>query len=211
MVMDWVEPNVCVDENLTTGDDGLLRFQPWSVPRNVVDVIARSSGDGTIYPTTTLPGKLLIDKPAAWTNDAPIDQMVLIRMTRAYRSWLVSSPNAVQFRDRWTHAIDRTPAEPLVTSVYQSQCGSAIDVGTNSVAEPNPGRQWMWSGCHASEEWVGPVKPGETLRVWYRCYVWTPPPWSDNANKGDPEHNASARWTRIQMIAFPQQGDLVSG
>jgi hypothetical protein len=45
----------------------------------------------------------------------------------------------------------------------------------------------------------------------YRCYVWTPPPWSDNANKNSPKHEAAARWARIQMIAFPQQGRLVTG
>jgi hypothetical protein len=41
--------------------------------------------------------------------------------------------------------------------------------------------------------------------------VWTPPPWSSNANKNAPEHQAAANYTRIQLLAFPQQGDVVVG
>jgi hypothetical protein len=140
--------------------------------------------------------------------------MVLIRVTRGSKSWLLSNPNAVQFRDRWTYAIDRedlTPAIPVTTGIYNSQVGSAIDAGTNSVAEPNPGRQWVWADTNCSDEWVGPVAPGDRLNLWYRCYVWTPPPFSDNGNKNSPIHTASAAWARIQLTAFPMQGSVVSG
>ena len=65
--------------------------------------------------------------------------------------------------------------------------------------------------AHSSDEWLGPLGPGETLNLWYRAYLWTPPPWSDNANKSNPQHNFTAAYTRIQFIAFPQQGTVVAG
>lgn len=210
---DWVEPNVCVDENLAVSKpDGLLQLAPWSVPRNVVDVMAKSTGDGKVTPQTALPGKLLIEQKVNWINPTPLDAMVLIRVTRGPRYWLTSTPNAIQIRDRWTRDVDRDPDEPVVSGPHNSECGSAIDVGTNSVAEPKPGQHWLWQGTGTSDEWYPfPIAPGQNLKLWYRCYYWTPPPWSDNANKNSPRHQVFARWTRIQMIAFPTQGKLVSG
>lgn len=210
--MDWVEPNICTDEHLDVDDAGQLRLHRWSAPRLVVDVKADSGGDGKLLPTVTLPGKLLIDMPeVGWTNDSPVDHMILIRVIRSHRSWIVSNPNAIQVRDRWTWAIDRPPATPVTTGVFNSQTGSAIDLGTNSVSEPNPGKQWVWSGATCSDEWVGPLEPGRRLNIRYRCYVWTPPPWSDNANKNQPQHEAAARWARVQLTAFPTQGKVVVG
>lgn len=211
--MDFTEPNVCIGENLTTDDGGLLRMQPWAVPRVVADVKALSKdGDGKIFQTTALPGKLLINQKLAWKNDTPIDQGALIRVTRASREWITSNPNAIQFRDRWSYAVDAEPAVPVTTGIFNSQADSADDLGTNSVAEPAPGKQWIWTPVTCFDEWVPyPIAPGETLNVWYRCYVWTPPPWSDNANKNSPEHVARANWARIQLWAFGQQGTVVTG
>ncbi|URM86129.1 hypothetical protein SEA_BIGGITYBASS_29 [Gordonia phage BiggityBass] len=202
--------NVCVSENLQV-EAGAISLAPWSVPRLVVDVVGSSSGDGPLFPQVTLPGKLLIDVKAGWVNDAPVDQMVLLRITRGRRDWLVSNPNAIQVRDRWSYALDREPAVPTTVGSYNSQVGSAIDLGTNTVAEPLDGRQWVSQDAHSSDEWVGPVAPGQKLNVWYRCYVWTPPPFSDNANGSNPQHEVRARYTRVQMIAYPQQGSLVAG
>jgi hypothetical protein len=89
--------------------------------------------------------------------------------------------------------------------------GTAGDVGSNSVAEPNPGKFYHWWGTNTSEEWLGPLQPGDQIALWYRQYVWTPPPFSDNANKNSPSHEAEAGWVRIQLQAFPRQGKLVSG
>lgn len=212
--LDFTEPNVCVDENLTTDASGLLILQPWSVPRLVADVRAASGADGTLFPEQSLPGKLLIDQRLGWRNDSPLEAMVLIRVVRASKSWITSNPNAIQFRDRWTYTIDEddvTPSPPVVTGIYNSQVGSAIDVGSNAVAEPNPGKQWVWTDANSADELVGPVAPGEKLNVWYRAYVWTPSPYSDNANKNSPQHVANAGWARIRLRAFPTQGNLVTG
>lgn len=209
--MEWQEPNVCVDEHLSVDDAGRLGLQPWSVPRLVVDVRADSGADGKLTAIQALPGRLLIEAPPiGWTNRTPVDHMLLIRVTRAWRSWLTSQPNVVQMRDRWTYAMDRTPEVPSVTGIYASQVGGGFDLGTNSVAEPLPGRQWVWMPAHCVDEWVGPVAPGRRLNLRYRAYVWTPPPWSDNANKNAPQHEARAGYTRIQLLAFPKPGKLVA-
>lgn len=206
------EPKVCISENLTVDELGRLRLQPWSVPRLVADVVAGSSGDGSVVkPETALPGKLMIDRQVNWVNDSPVDQMVLIRVTRPTRAFLTSNPNAIQFRDRWTWKLNGDPTVPIVTGIHNSQMGGAIDVGTNTVAEPNPGRLWVWMGAHSVDEWVGPIGPDDAFKVWYRCYMWTPPPFSDNANKNNPQHIAIAGGVRIQLMAFPQQGELVVG
>lgn len=213
-VQDFTEPNVCIDENLTTDSASLLMMQPWAVPRLVVDVKASSGGDGNMLPELALPGKLLIDQQVGWRNDTPIEQTVLLRVTRNYKSWIVSNPNAIQFRDRWTYAVDATPSVPVTTGIFNSQVGSAIDAGSNTVAEPNPGVQWVWWPTNSTDDWlsdVNPIPSGAQINLWYRCYVWTPPPWSDNANKNSPKHEAFARWTRLELRAFPTQGTVISG
>ena len=212
--LDFVEPNVCVDEHLTTGDDGLLRLQPWANPQRVADIRALSSNDGVLTAHEALPGKLLINQKIGWRNTFPVEAMVVLGVTRGPKSWIVSNPNAIQFRDRWTTIIDTddlAPEEPVVTGIFNSQCGSAIDLGSNSVAEPNPGKQYMWEDVNYTEEWLGPVLPGQKINAWYRCYVWTPPPWSDNGNKNSPEHKAFANWVRLTMTARCEQGKLVTG
>lgn len=214
-VMDWTEPNVCVDENIIIDQAGQLRIAPWAVPRVVRDVKAVSSVDGTLFPTETMPGKKMIDQKVPWRNTDPIPVMVRILVTRGPKMWITSNPNAIQFRDRWTYTIGPRgdePTEPLTTSIYNSQCGSAIDCGTNSVAEPNPGKEWVWIEPNCSEEWIGPVAPGDKVMLWYQQYVWTPPPFSDNANKNKPEHKAYANWTRVSLWSYPMQpGNLVVG
>lgn len=209
---------VCVAENLVISDDGKLRLAPWSAPRNVVDVIAASGGDTTkLLEHKTLPGRLLIDKLIKWTNDSPVDHTIRVEVHRRYRHWITSNPNAVQFRDRWSWAITAAgdefvvPAEPNTADTFNGQVGSAGDIGTNTVAEPFPGKYWHWWGTTATEEWLGPLAPGETMGIWYRMYVWTPPPFSNNANKNSPTHSAEAGWARIAMQAFPKQGKLVTG
>lgn len=210
---------VCIGENLTIGDDGRLRMAAHSVPRNLVDVIARSGADTTaLLATTTLPGVLMIDRQVQWKNDSPVDHDIRIEVTRRWKRWITSNPNAVYFRDRWTWTITAkgdplvVPEIPVVSGIFNSNAGSASDTGTNTVAEPNPGIFYHWWGTNTGEEWLPlPVRPGETLTVWYRLYVWTPPPFSDNANKNAPTHQAEAGWSRIALMGFPDQGQLVTG
>ena len=98
----WTGPSVCLDEHIGVDEAGLLRLQPWSVPRLVWDTQTPSIVDGQLKATIALPGKLMIETDApTWVNDSPVDQMVLIRVIRCWKSWLVSNPNAIQFRDRW--------------------------------------------------------------------------------------------------------------
>lgn len=201
---------ICVDENLVI-DSGNLQLQPWAAPRLVVDVIAASVSDGVVTEDTAMPGTLLIDQQVQWTNDTPLPQPLLMRVTRASKDWITSNPNAVQFRDLWTFAVDRPPQPPVTTGSLNSQCGSAVDLATNTVAEPNAGVLWRWSDICTTDEWLQPLAPGVTFSMWYRMYRWTPPPWSDNANLNNPIHAGSGHWARIQLIAYPQQGSVVTG
>ena len=204
--------NVCIDENLGTGPTGRLQLRPWASPRPVVDVLEPSRADGAVTADTAMPGTLLIDRQVDWTNDSPLPQTMLLRITRGSKTWVVSNPNAIQFRDRWTYDVNRPPEAPVTTGIFNSQCGGALDVGTNTFAEPLPGVLWRWSDVICTDEWVpAPLEPGQTLKVWYRCYRWTPPPWSDNANLNSPVHSGSAGYARIQLIAYPQQGTVVTG
>ena len=202
---------VCISENMEISGSGELQLSPWAVPRIVADVVGASSADGVVLPQVTLPGKLMISQKISYTSAAPVDLMILLRVHRSYRDWVTSNPNAIQIRDRWSSAIDSDPEEPLTTSVYNSQVGSAIDFGTNTVAQPKPGKHYGFMDAHMSEEWIGPLSPAQTLTVWYQCYLWTPPPFSDNANKNAPEHSARVRSTRLQFMAFPQQSEMVIG
>lgn len=203
---------VCADENLQVGPDGRLRLAPWSVPRLVANKVIESVGDGPIEKAwTTLPGKLMMNGDLAWANDTPIEQQLLIRVTRGLREIVTPNPNAIQMRDRWTTAINTTPDEPLPTGVYNSQLGVAIDKGTTSVTEPNIGLMRLYWGTGTVDEWFGTVRPRDVFRLRYQQYVWTPPPFSENANGTNPIHQAHSHDTRIQLIVFPQQGELVRG
>lgn len=203
---------VVVGENLVVNDDGELEMAPWSIPMLVHDVMVPSTGDGDLVETIYAPGKLLMDQQLTWRNDTPVDVTMLIRVTRRYKRWIVSNPNAIQFRDRWSWAIDAPAENPLTGGIVNSQCGSSADIGTNTVAEPNPGKFWHWWGTNTEDEWVWlTVRQGQTVNFWYKCFVWTPPPFANNANKNQPQHVAEAGWTRVQMIAYPQQGALVYG
>ena len=211
-IQEYTEPNVCIGENLTTDDAGQLRVQPWTVPRPVADVRAMASGDGAIGSTQSLPGVRRLVMRMSWRNDAPLPQGLKILITRGSRSIITSNPNAIQFRDRWTWAIDAPASRPITTSISNGRMGAALDVQTNSVSEPNPGKLWTWDDGNSVEEWIPrELEPDEQLNVWYQCYVWTPPPWSDNANKNAPQHDARANWVRGMLWAYPVQGTVVTG
>jgi hypothetical protein len=188
-------------------DGGELSIEKWTLPRHVHDTTYNSVGDGAFTALTTLPGKLMVDSGiVSWTSDSPLPCRVLLRLQRAYRSLLVSNPNAAQIRDRYTYTTNGTdPRVPDVSSSYQAQTGAAIDLSANFQGTPYLGKYWVHEDAAIIEDWIGPVPAGGTLKLWYRANLWTPPPFSNNANGGSPVHEAYARSTRIQLIAFPQQ------
>lgn len=211
MVMDWKRPSVCVDDNMLVTDDGVLRMSKWSVPNLLRDVMVKSGADGKISPTIHAPGKLMMNQQIVVKNESPLDVNILITVTRHWRDIVVSNPNAIQLRDRWTYRTERMPEEPVTTTIFNGQLTGSIDVQSNSVAEPNPGRAWVWSGSNSAQEHVFGVAPGDDFYLWYQAYGWTPPPFSDNANKNSPQHVLNAYWTRITLETEPTQGRLVAG
>lgn len=194
---------VCVSKNLDiTG--GVLGIEPWTYPQAVLDVTANSTGDGAITTAlTTLPGRQMIDIQQSWLNSAPIPRSVLVRLLRGRRSFVTSNPNIIQVRDRYTYAIDKPALLPDVSSTYLGQSGGGIDAGATDVGTPYALKYWQYDDPCMHEDFIGPVPAGSTLNIWYRCYAWTPPPWSNNANAGAPEHSVAVNNARLQLMAFP--------
>lgn len=204
---------VCVDRNLKIAA-GVLGIEKWSTPRLVVDQSFNSVGDGTLAVNTTLPGKLMIDSGVlSWASDSPLDSNILIRVGRGYRDLLTSNPNAIQVRDRWTTKVGTaSPQDPNPSTVFQSQWGAAMDIGTTNAALPYAGRYWLASDAQITEDWYPALHPGETLKIWYKCYAWTPPPFSNNANNNSLQMTVNVRSARIQLWSFPvQDTDVVTG
>lgn len=208
-----VTSKVCLGENLTSDPTtGLLQMAKCSTPRLVHDVAIQSTGDGAVTEMTTSPGLMLMDHQAQWINDTPVGHTMLIRVIRRWKKVVTSNPNAIQFRDRWAWQINAAAVEPITSAIMNGQSGLAGDLGTDTVAEPLPGVFTAWLGSNSADEWVGlTLNPGDVFNIWYRMYVWTPPPWSDNANKNAPTHSAEAGWARLQLLVFPQQGPTVQG
>lgn len=210
--MDWIEPRTCIDENLTVDDNGHLCMRPWAVPRLVRDVKVNAISNKKLpFPQINMPGLILLNQQFGWVNDSMLPVDIQVTVFRSWKEWVTSNPNIIQFRDRWTSAIDTEPDEPVTTGTQNGQTGSGIDLGSNTVAEPMPGVQTMWMNANMSDEWIYSILPGEKFNIWYRCYVWTPQPWSDNANKNSPRYAAYANFARISLVAHPSQGSLVSG
>lgn len=209
-ILEYTEPNVCIGEGLTTDEAGQLRVQPYTVPRPVSDGRALASGDGALGQVINLPGLLRLNYAASWRNDTPVPQGIKIMVVRASRSIVTSNPNAVQFRDRWTWAVDRPPSRPVVTTQHNGRVGAGLDLQTNTVGEPLPGVLWTWEDTNCVEEWLPrELQPGQQVNVWYQAYVWTPPPWSNNANKNSPRHEARANWVRVILWAYTVPGEGV--
>lgn len=201
---------VCVSRNLSI-TAGVLGIEPFSVPVVALDATYNSTGDGTYtVPQTVLPGRLMIDSAVqSWTNSTPLDVNMLVRIQRARRDWWTSNPNAVQVRDRYTYTINGdTPRTPDTSSTYHGQSGSAGDVGTDSAALPYQALYYEYEDGTLLEDWIN-VPAGATFKIWYRCYMWTPPPWSNNANAGSPSQSLNIYNTRIVLMAFPTQDKLV--
>lgn len=202
---------VCVSQNLDI-TSGALSIQPWTVPRHVYDQSFTSVGNGTYGAHTNLPGKLMIDSGVqAWTNTTPLPAQILFRLHRGSRRFVVSSPNVVQVRDRFTTAIDVTPRVPDTSNQYQGAAGGGVDMSTTTAAKPYAGVLYAWDDAMITEDWFGPIPPGGVFRFHYRATLWTPPPWSNNANDNLPIHECDVDPVRIQLIAFPTQDMDVMG
>ncbi|MDE1675131.1 DUF7172 family protein [Nocardia gipuzkoensis] len=202
-------PEVCVSRNLKiTGAQ--LGIEKWSVPRMVAQVSATSTGDGAItgsgFPTA--PGKLMISTSIAWVSDSPLAARMRLQVIRQYRTIITSNPNAIQIWDSWNWAVNKIPITPDSYAAVNSLNTCGMDLGTDNVALPYYGRLHQDYPVTASEEWID-LPAGDTLNVLYRCYVWTPPPWSNNASANSPLHEAHSRGVKLRLWAFPTMDEAV--
>lgn len=196
-------PEVCVDRNLAI-TAGALALEPWSVPRMVAQQAAASVADGSISSAglTGQPGRLLIDTGLTWMSDSPLPAMMRLQVIRGYRTIVTSTPNLVQIWDSWRIGVGEPAGVPNSYGLVNSLCTLGLDNGTNSTALPNYARIHQDYPATASEEWVE-LPAGEEIDINYRCYVWTPPPWSNNASANNPLHEAHARSVTLRLWAFP--------
>lgn len=202
-------PKVCVDRNLKiTG--AALGIERWSVPRPVQEVSATSTGDGTISTAglTTQPGRLMIDASISWTSDSPLPALMRLQVIRRYRTIITSNPNAIQIWDSWNWKVDGTPTVPDSYGLVNSFDTCAMDVGTDNVSQPYAGKLFQDYPATSSEEWYE-LPAGSTLAVRYRAYVWTPPPFSNNANANAPQHEAYSRGVKLRLWAYPTMDEAV--
>lgn len=196
-------PEVCVSRNLDV-TASKLGLEPWSAPRMVKQVSANSTADGSISSSglTQQPGRLLISTSLSWTSDSPITLKLRLQVIRAYRTITASNPNAVQIWDSWNTGINKTPRTPDSYNLVNSLCTLAMDVGTDTTSQPYYARLYEDFPATASEEWFD-LPAAAVFNVLYRCYVWTPPPWSNNASGNSPVHEAYARSVKLRLWAFP--------
>ncbi|WP_425301937.1 DUF7172 family protein [Nocardia farcinica] len=202
-------PQVCVSRNLSIAG-GALGLQPWSVPRMVAQVSATSTGDGAITGAglTSPPGRLMIDTGLSWVSDSPLPTMMRLQVIRSYRTIVTSNPNVVQIWDSWRIGIDQLAQVPNSYGLVNSLCTLGVDHGTNQAALPNYARVHQDYPTTATEEWVE-LPAGSEIDVAYRAYVWTPPPWSNNASANQPLHEAHARGVKLRLWAFPMMDGAI--
>ncbi len=197
-------PQVCVSKNLKiTGGGATLGLEKWAAPRMVAQVSATSVGDGTISSSglTTQPGRLMIDTSISWASDSPLPALMRLQVIRPYRTLISSNPNAVEIWEAWNYRINGTPAVPTYDLV-NSLCTMAPDLGTDVSTQPFKGVVYQDYPAGSSEELIE-LPAGSTLNVRYVVYVWTPPPWSNNASANAPVHEAYSRGVKLRLWAFP--------
>ncbi|RJO72967.1 hypothetical protein D5S18_22075 [Nocardia panacis] len=202
-------PQVCVDRNLRIAG-GQLGIEKWAAVRLVAETTAVSTGDGAITGNglTSQPGRQMIDAALSWKSDSPLRLMMRLQVIRAYRTIICSNPNAVQIWDSWTAAVDAVPRTPDNYSAANGLTTFGFDVGTDNASQPSKGVISQDYPVSATEDWIE-LPAGSTLSVRYRCYVWTPPPWSNNASANQPVHEADARSVRLRLWAYPSADEAV--
>lgn len=196
-------PQVCTSRNMTIVG-GELGIAKGSAPRMVAQVSATSTGDGAITGAglTTQPGRLMVNAQLSWISDSPLASQMRLQVIRPYRTIICSNPNAIQIWDSWNWAIDEAARVPDTYNLVNSLCTLGVDVGTDNIAQPYYGRIHQDYPATATEEWYE-LPAGSTLNVHYRSYVWTPPPWSNNASANNPLHEAYSRGVKLRLWAFP--------
>ena len=203
-------PQVCTGRELAI-TDGVLGLEKWSAPRMVAEQSATSSGDGSITGAglPSQPGRLMIDTSLSWTSDSQLMLVMRLEVIRSYRTIMVSNPNAIQIWDSWMTAVDATPRTPDNYSAANGITTLGFDVGTDNSSQPVGGVITQDYPISATEDYIE-LPAGSTLNVAYRAYVWTPPPWSNNANANSPQHEADARGVKLRLWACPTNDPAVS-
>lgn len=178
---------VCVSDAFTVVD-GALGLAAWTGA-----VIALREQEQISYEwpdwsgITSLPGEPLWDHEIVAVNDAPSARLAVFRLQRPYSTMFeVPQPNAMQMRDGWAYRVGPGVTAPPVSVVedYNGAWTASADSGTFSDGTTRKGRLIRYFPGSMVDVQVH-VPAGETVALRWAGWVWTPPPWSNNADDGN--------------------------
>lgn len=146
---------------------------------------------------TELPGMRISSAYVQVWNSYGVPLRMMVRAQRPTIALNVSNPNAAQVRSKWAYKVtDEAIMDPNhvnwlpdPSQDFDLQVGVSMDAGASNGGVPTRGVIMRAYPPASLEEPVpAVVQPGQHITVWFASYLWTPPPWSDNANNNNPKH-----------------------
>lgn len=195
---------ICIGPNLGTDSDGALMLSDTAYVTPVWNYVSTGPGRMTDF-GTTLPGQEMESGSHEVTNDADVARPLMVVWSRPPVYLRVAQPNAVQVRMKATvESGSRLPPEstPNPSASYDAAFTAGTDVDTDDEGTPVFGhytRAWP-GGCYRTVEIID---PGDKARFSWSTYVWSPPPWSNNASDNNPLQVASVGSHTVWAAFFP--------
>lgn len=196
---------VCVSDAFTV-TDGALGLAAWTgaviESREIEEISYEWPGMTGI---TSLPGEALWDHTVIGTNTAGVARLAVFRLQRPYSTMLeVPQPNAMQMRDAWAYRVGPNVTAPNVSVVedYNGAWTASADSGTFSDGTTRKGRLYLYFPGSMVDVQVR-VPAGEQVALRWRGYIWTPPPWSNNADNGNGQGKYIVGYTLRTLMWLP--------
>lgn len=177
--------DVCVSEDFTVDGAGQLSIAAHTRMSHVSTLSAAPVSRRKTWSEIALPGDRMWFLQSQVVNTSPVDRPVMFRLNRPYVFLSPAQPNAIQLRDKWETEVGASPIAPAVdvTESYNGVWTASVDSGPPG-GSPQRGRTFpYWPGVMVAETVMVPA--GESAVLSWAGYVWTPPPWSNNANEGN--------------------------
>lgn len=202
---------VCVSDAFTIVD-GALGLAAWTGAefyRRRVGAEVTLTQTGAI---PTLPGIELWDMVEVAVNEAHVNRLAVFRLQRPIITLIVPQPNAMQVRDRWEVRVAPRGGVPDIpgalemstAQVYNGAWTASADSGTFSNGTTRKGRMYRHFPGPMVDVQVT-VPPDHTAAIRWMGYVWTPPPWSNNADAGNATGNYACTAPMLTAMLLPTE------
>lgn len=202
----------CATSQFTT-NGGILGLDPSAQARIVSESTQASVGDGPLASNANpgVPGKIMIDQRSHWVNDFGVPVQVQVQIQRARRTMLLSSPNFLFIRERYTYVVGYDTSGPIlaptpsVDPTWQTEWGGGIDVGIKNVSgtlTPNYGQFRLSTPESMLFIPLMRLEIGQSIDVRFRASCVNPYTWWTNAPSQKNEIYAFSN--TIRMLAFPE-------